>query len=85
MQEQTLPEVDPLNFAPRVKMPVLMLNGENDSEFPVESAQKPLFNLLGTGEKFKKRFSYPGGHIVPWQELEKESTFWFDKYLGPVK
>ena len=29
------PEVDQINFAPRVKIPTLMLNGRYDSFFPV--------------------------------------------------
>jgi len=54
MQQQTLPEVDPMNFAPRVKIPVLMMNGVNDSYYPIESSQKPMFTFLGSDEKIKK-------------------------------
>lgn len=32
-----LPEVDPFNFAPHVKIPVLMINGRYDQDFPLES------------------------------------------------
>jgi hypothetical protein len=42
------PEVDPINFAPRVKTPLLMLNGRDDFTFPIETSQEPLFRLLGT-------------------------------------
>jgi dienelactone hydrolase len=83
MMTKTFPEVDPFNFLPRVKTPVLMLNGENDSFFPLGTSQKPMFNLLGTVEK--KMIVYEGGHYVPKSELMKESLFWFDKYLGAVK
>jgi hypothetical protein len=85
MQQKTLGEVDPLNFLPRVKIPVLMLNGKNDTFFPYESSQKPMFRLLGSGDKFKEMKVYEGGHLVPYSELIRESTSWYDKYLGPAK
>jgi dipeptidyl aminopeptidase/acylaminoacyl peptidase len=83
--QKTLPEVDPLNFLPHVKIPVLMLNGKNDSYFPVETSQKPMFKLLGVDDKDKKMIVYEGGHLVPKSEVAKESLYWFDKYLGTVK
>jgi hypothetical protein len=85
MMQETFPEVDPFNFLPRVKIPVLMLNGKNDTYFPVETSQKPMFKLLGTDEKDKKMLVYAGGHLVPRSELMKESLYWYDKYLGIVK
>jgi dienelactone hydrolase len=85
MMQKTFPEVDPLNFFPRMKIPSLMLNGKNDTFFPLETSQKPMFRLIGAPEKDKKIIFYEGGHLVPWSELMKESLSWFDKYLGPVK
>jgi len=82
---KTLPEVDQINFLPRVYQPVLMLNGKYDMYFPVETSQKPMFNLLGTPEKDKKIIIYDAGHLVPRTELIKETLSWYDKYLGPVK
>ena len=49
------PEVDPVNFAPRVKTPLLMLNGRDDFTFPIETSQEPLFRLLGTPAADKVR------------------------------
>ena len=46
--QSSLPEADPLNFAPRVRVPVLMLNGRYDFLNPTATSQEPLFNLLGT-------------------------------------
>ncbi len=80
-----LPEVDQINFLPRVYQPVLMLNGKHDMFFPVETSQKPMFNLLGTPAKDKKIITYETGHLVPRTELIKESLGWFDQYLGHVK
>jgi hypothetical protein len=45
--EKLPPEIEPLNIAPRVRMPTLMVNGLDDFIYPVESSQVPLFRLLG--------------------------------------
>jgi eukaryotic-like serine/threonine-protein kinase len=80
-----LPEVDQLNFAPRVKAPVLMLNGRFDYVFPVTSSQEPMFRLLGTPKENKRRVVYDSGHDIPRSEMIKETLNWLDRYLGPVK
>jgi dienelactone hydrolase len=81
---KALPEADQINFLPRVFQPVLMLNGKYDMYFPVETSQKPMFNLLGTPEKDKKLIIYDTGHLVPRTDFIKETLAWYDKYLGPV-
>ena len=81
------PASDPANFAPRVTIPILMLNGKDDSLFPCETAQKPLFELLGTPERHKKHIVFPGEHCLPWEYQEQyhaEIVKWLDQYLGPV-
>ncbi len=83
--QKGFPEADAINFVTRVRMPVLMLNGRYDHFFPVESSQLPLFRLLGTPEKDKRRVIYETGHAVPRKEFIRESLDWLDKYLGPVK
>jgi dienelactone hydrolase len=82
---RALPEADQINFLPRLRQPVLMLNGKHDMYFPVETSQKPMFDLLGTDKKDKKIIIYESGHLVPRTEFVKETLTWFDKYLGPVK
>ncbi len=79
------PEVNPLNFAPRAKMPVLMLNGRNDYTFPLESSQVPLFRLLGAPEQHKRHVLFDSGHVPPPIDVIKEILDWLDRYLGPVK
>ncbi|HUU17599.1 MAG TPA: protein kinase [Sedimentisphaerales bacterium] len=84
---QRHPTSDPANFAPRVKIPILMINGTDDSIFPYETAQRPLFNLLGTPETHKKHIVFPGGHSIPWEyhkQCHREIMKWLDQYLGPV-
>ena len=81
------PEVDPFNFAPRVAAPVLMLNARNENIYPVETAQRPLFERLGTAPEHKRHRLFDGSHDMILQrksELVKEMLDWFDKYLGPV-
>ena len=41
------PETDPVNFASRVRQPVLMVNGREDFDLPYDTAQVPLFNMSG--------------------------------------
>jgi pimeloyl-ACP methyl ester carboxylesterase len=80
--QRALPEADQLNYVTRVTQPTLMLNGELDFFFPVESSQQPMFERLGTPPEHKKRLTYPRGHTVPRPELVKESVAWLDGYLG---
>lgn len=83
--ERALPEVDQINYLPRITQPVLMLNGSYDMYFPVESSQKPMFSLLGTPQDQKKMRVYPSGHLVPPTEFIKETLAWLDTYLGPAR
>jgi hypothetical protein len=85
MMNTTLPEADQLNYLPRVTQPTLMLNGYYDGVFPVETSQKPMFELLGTPAEHKKIIIYESGHLVPQIEYVKETLNWFDKYLGSVE
>lgn len=79
------PEIDQLNFAPRVTIPTLMLNGRYDYIFPLETSQVPMHRFLGTPEEHKVHKVYETAHFVPRNEKIKESLDWLDRYLGPVK
>ncbi|MBS1213936.1 MAG: serine/threonine protein kinase [Proteobacteria bacterium] len=83
--EEYRPEVDPLNFAPRVKIPILMLNGRYDFAFPLQCCQLPLLRLLGTPDADKRHVLFDCAHAVPRNGMIMESLNWLDKYLGPVK
>jgi serine/threonine protein kinase/cephalosporin-C deacetylase-like acetyl esterase len=83
--QRSLPEVDALNYVSRVKQPVLMLNGQYDHYFPVQTAMKPMFSLLGTPAGDKENFLFPTGHAVPRNQLIAKSLDWLDRYLGPVR
>ena len=80
------PEADPVNFAPRIRIPVLLLGGRQDFIHPVDTAQIPLFRMLGTPEKDKKHIIFEGGHApIRIQTLIKDILDWLDRYLGPVR
>jgi predicted esterase len=85
MFQQALPEADPINFVPRVKLPVLLVNGRYDNIFPLESSQLPLVHLLGTPEQDKRHVVYDRGHAIRGKDLIRPSLDWLDKYLGPVQ
>jgi dienelactone hydrolase len=82
--QKRLPEVDQLNFAPRVKAPVLMLNGRFDFIYPPLTSQEPMFRLLGTPHEHKRHVLYDTGHDIPRIEMIKETLNWLDRYLGAV-
>jgi eukaryotic-like serine/threonine-protein kinase len=77
-------EIEPINFAPRVKTPTLMVNGQQDFIFPVESSQDPLFRMLGVAGADKRHVTFDSGHLPPTEPVIKESLDWLDRYLGPV-
>ena len=70
----------------RVTIPVLMLNGQHDAIEPVELAQRPMFETLGTPTDQKKWIVYETSHALPGfrNEIIRESLNWFDTYLGRV-
>ncbi len=78
--ERARPEVDPVNFLPRIRIPTLMLNGRYDFFFPVESSQVPMFRLLGTPPDQKRYVVEDGSHFVARTRLIQETLAWLDKY-----
>jgi hypothetical protein len=80
------PEVNPVNFLPRITAPVLMLGGRYDFVFPPETSQKPLFALLGTPAEHKKFVLFENaGHVPPRIDVIRECLSWLERYLGPVE
>jgi formylglycine-generating enzyme required for sulfatase activity/dienelactone hydrolase/predicted Ser/Thr protein kinase len=76
------PEVSVINYLPRVKAPTLMLNGRYDLVLPYETNTRWMFGLLPE-PKDQKLFDC--AHIVPRNDLIRETLAWLDKYLGPVR
>jgi dienelactone hydrolase len=75
------PEVDPVNALPRVRVPVLLLNGEYDTVIP-PGGDRRAFELLGTPEPDKRHVVTPSGHFVPRETLIRETLDWLDTHLG---
>jgi formylglycine-generating enzyme required for sulfatase activity/dienelactone hydrolase len=84
--QKPAPEMDIFNFLPRVRVPVLMLNGRYDYTFPLESSQMPYFRWLGTPDTDKRHVVYEAAHdvMVNRTQVVKEVLAWLDHYLGPV-
>jgi dienelactone hydrolase len=80
----TAPEVDPWNYAPRVTIPILMLNGRDDFIYHAETRQLPLFNAFGTPPADKRRSVHDGGHVNLMIRLDviREILGWLDARLG---
>lgn len=79
------PEIAPINYVPRIRIPTLMLNGKYDTIHPYETSIKPMFDLLGTPSDKKELRLYETDHIPPRNELVKETLAWLDRYLGPTR
>jgi dienelactone hydrolase len=80
------PMLDAVNYAPRIKVPVLMAGGRYDHLFLYEQSQKRLFSLLGTPPQQKQLKVYDVGHFAfPSNSIAMDISDWFDKYLGPVR
>jgi formylglycine-generating enzyme required for sulfatase activity len=80
------PGTDQADFAPRMKKPVLMVNGRYDYTFALKTAQDPLFRMLGTPQAEKRHVLLETPHDVTQDRptLVKEVLSWLDRYLGRV-
>jgi dienelactone hydrolase len=78
------PEIEPINFAPRVRVPTLMVSGRQDFARPVETLQRPVFELLGPPPDQKRFALFEGGHVPRLQDIIREMLDWLDRYLGPI-
>jgi eukaryotic-like serine/threonine-protein kinase len=81
--ERPFPGTDQIDFAPRLKAPVLMISGKYDWVF---GGKDVLFRMLGTPAANKRVVTLETAHDVSEQraDLVQEVTAWLDKYLGKV-
>jgi hypothetical protein len=66
----------------------LMVNGGSDFTYPPATSQVPMFRLLGTPEKDKRRVVLDGGHGVlsyHRNEVVREVLPWLDQYAPITK
>ena len=79
---QKLPEANPMNFAPFVACPVILLNGKYDEITAYITTGRALFDLL---PEPKKLALVEGGHCPPLEVRVPVIEEWLDETLGPVK
>ena len=73
------------DLARRVDLPILMLGGTNDFNFPIDPHQRAMFRFFGTPEEDKHLKVYDAGHWpLPMNEVIRETVDFLDRYLGPV-
>jgi eukaryotic-like serine/threonine-protein kinase len=84
-ETKPFPEVDQINFAPRITVPTLMLGGRYDFRFPLETSQRPMFRLLGTPTEHKRHVLFDTGHALKAEQIASATYAWLDQYLGLVK
>ena len=76
----------PVNFAPHVTVPTLMIAGKNDTQAPIEAYQRPILELMATAPEDKKLYVFDGAHApTDWNATVAEISAWLDRYLGPVR
>ena len=85
LHEEATPELDPRNYAPRVRVPTLLLGGRYDFEMPYETVQRPLFELLGPPPEHKRWVTPASGHSLPPNDVIGALLPWLDSYLGAVR
>jgi serine/threonine protein kinase/formylglycine-generating enzyme required for sulfatase activity/dienelactone hydrolase len=80
------PELEQVNFAVRIQIPVLILNGKYDTIFPYKTSQHPLFQFIDTPKEHKRMVLFDVGHAAPRPRSKaiQEVLDWLDRYLGPV-
>ena len=76
-----IPEANPINFAPHIHAPKLMLHGRFDESNPLKSEAEPLYNLLREPKRLEV---FNGGHVPPLEVSVPIVNAWLDTTLGPV-
>mgnify|MGYP000098687984 CR=1 FL=1 len=78
-----LPGTDQVDFAPRLKAPVLMISGKYDW---ILGGKDVMLRLFGTSAADKRAVTFETPHDVSEQrtDLIREVLAWLDKYLGKV-
>ncbi len=78
---------DQADFAPRLRIPVLMVNGRYDFSFSLDESQNPLFRMFGTPDSDKRHVVLDTPHDVRAKRPQLLAAVlpWLDKYLGAVR
>jgi pimeloyl-ACP methyl ester carboxylesterase len=73
------PAANPINFAPHIRVPKLVVQGRYDEDTPVRTASEPLFKLFAVP---KRLFLYDGGHVPSIEVFMSATSGWLDEHLG---
>lgn len=78
------PEVQLQDYLPRVDLPVLLINGRADFNFPHQESQLPFFELLGTKPEHKRHLVLEWGHLPPnYTEVIRAYLDWSRRWVDP--
>jgi eukaryotic-like serine/threonine-protein kinase len=83
--EKTAAEIHPLNHAPHITAPTLMVSGRWDFLRDIELEQQPLYDAIGLEEPEKRFAILDGGHMPDWNGVIRETLDWLGLHLGPVR
>ena len=72
---------NPINFAPHLRAPKLILQGRYDEDTPVRTATEPFFKLLSEP---KQLTLYDGGHVPSVEVVMGATAGWLETHLGRV-
>ncbi|MBA2414164.1 MAG: SUMF1/EgtB/PvdO family nonheme iron enzyme, partial [Burkholderiaceae bacterium] len=76
---QWIAEANPINFAPHIQAPKLMVHGRYDENLPLKTQAEPLYKLL---REPKRLVLYDGGHSPPMEFFVPAVNTWLDETLG---
>jgi dienelactone hydrolase len=77
------PEVNLVNYLPRVRIPTLIINGKYDIYMTNDNLMA-FYDLLGSRVNEKDLRFTESGHTPSRNEVVKQTLAWLDRYLGPV-
>jgi serine/threonine protein kinase/formylglycine-generating enzyme required for sulfatase activity len=73
--------VNPVNFAPYIRAPKLILQGRYDEDTPLRTQTEPLLKLM---VEPKQLTLYDGGHVPSIEVAMTSTSAWLEQHLGRV-
>jgi len=81
--EKVPDQVNPNTYWPRVRTPILVLNGRYDVTKPYRPNDDLMISLIGTADNDKQSIFYDSSHWpLPEHRVRNDTLGWFDRYLG---
>ena len=73
--------VNPINFAPHIRVPKLVIQGRYDEDTPIRTATEPFMRLL---PEPKRLTIFEGGHVPSVAVVMSATGAWLEEHLGRV-